>query len=151
SAERPLALIGPAHFSISPWNEFLQIVRRAPLGPGQIRAELSQPRLYGCGLDGRDTGGIELADDRRGRRLWQEDGEPVRRGEIGQPLLVRRWDGWQARRAVAGEDGDRLDRLALDLPDRDRRIRALVVDPPGDQILHGRRRATIGNVGDGNA
>src|SRR5262249_11049962 len=41
-------------------DEFLQIVRRAPLGPGQIRAELSQPRLYGCGLDGRDTGGIEL-------------------------------------------------------------------------------------------
>src|SRR5215813_9050149 len=53
-------------------DEFLQIFRRAALARDEIGADLLHPRLYGGGVDGRERGGMKLADDRRGRSLGEE-------------------------------------------------------------------------------
>src|SRR5262249_42676570 len=131
SIETPLALIGPAHFLISVSTNLCRY-------SGELRSRATRSAPISCmrvftagagGVDGRERGGMKLVDNRRGCSLGQEGGKPVRCVEIGQPLLMRGRLRRQARRAIAREDRDRLDHLALNLGYRDRRIGALVVDP----------------------
>src|ERR1700745_1006607 len=87
---------------------------------------------------------MELVYRRRGRSFREKRRKPIRRIEIGQALLVGRRLGGQARRAIAREDRDCLDHLAVNLRNGDWGVGALVVDAPSDEILHGGSGAAIG-------
>src|SRR5262249_43467196 len=70
--------------------------------------------------------------------------------EVLETLLVSACETRQDRRALPGQDRDRLHQFAGKLRYRGQGVRALVVDPPGEQVLHGRTAAAIGDGRDGD-
>src|SRR5262245_47444984 len=69
-------------------DQFLQVSRRAPFGRDNIVAGVLQPLLHGGHVHRGDGGVVEFLHDRRWRALGQEEAEPGRSVEIGQPLLM---------------------------------------------------------------
>src|SRR5262249_16754484 len=89
---------------------------------------------------------MEFLDDRFRRALGNKEAEPSRGLEV-QPLLPGAREVRQHAGAVAREDGDGLDELAIDLMFGGCTQRAEIVDTAGDQILHRRPASPIRDVG----
>src|SRR5262245_14399371 len=85
-------------------DEFLQVVRRPTLGRDRIVADVPQPLLHGGHIHGRNSGIVQLLNNRRRRALGHEEREPRRGVEVGDTLLVRRRERRQARRPLATEN-----------------------------------------------
>jgi hypothetical protein len=89
----------------------------------------------------------ELANDILGHALGQEQSAPEIGMEVLDALFVRAGKTGKQRRTITGEDRDRLGLLAFQRADRGSGERAVVIDPAGEQVLHGLRRAAISHVG----
>ena len=72
-------------------DKFGEIFRRSAFGRDQIGADASKPLLHGRRVHGGDRGAVKLPDNRVRRAFRQEQGIPARNIEIGQTLLMRRW------------------------------------------------------------
>src|SRR4051812_38338934 len=90
---------------------------------------------------------IELADDRLWRVLGEEQPKPGVDFEIGETLLGRARQVWNLRRPFSLQDGDPLDRIAVDQRLTGCAQGANVVVAASDQILHRRATAAVGDVG----
>ena len=100
-------------------DEFLEIFGRPALGRNQNGAELLQSLLGRTSAHRNDSGILELLHDRCGRALGQDKGKPGAGVEISKALLVRGRQIRKDRRAVFRQNRDRLDRVALDVRDRE--------------------------------
>ncbi len=125
----------------------LQIGRRPAVGSNNGHADLFQTRLYRRRIEGRGRRGLQLLHDRLGRAFRHEQRAPEIAVEIGEALLMRTWHVRQQRRALLGQHGERAHAVAGDLRHRGGGQRAEIVDAAGDQVLHQRAGAAIGDMG----
>src|SRR6516225_4088745 len=99
-------------------DEFLQIFGRPAFGCDHAHDEFLEALLDRTIVDGGDRCGVKLLHDWVRRALGQENGEPHLGFETRKSLLLCGGKLRQDGRALLGEDGDRFDRLALDLRHR---------------------------------
>src|SRR5262249_37422896 len=153
SIETPLALIGPAHFSISVSTNFCRYSGELR-SPATRSAPISCIRVFTAGgvfVVGGAGGGFLLSA--AGVSFGGEEGQHFGASEFGNPFSCPGAcscgpPAGQRRGAIPSDARDRLTHLALNLGNRDRGVGARVIDPAGDQILHRRGGPAIGHVGD---
>src|SRR3954447_1561669 len=78
-----------AHFCNLGIDQFLEVFGRAVVTRGYVRDDVFEPLVHPRRVEGCRKRRVELADDRLGRALWEEQAKPRADIEISQALLGR--------------------------------------------------------------
>src|SRR6516225_3901150 len=144
------ALISAAHLSISLWMNSWRYSGDLRSGATKTEPNSFRRSSVAGALIAATVALWSFCTITAGRALGQDKGKPGASIEISKALLVRGRQIRKGRRAVFRQDRDPLDRVALDVRDREFSGRALIVDPARNQLLHRGAAAAVGNVRDVN-
>ena len=127
-------------------NQISKCLRRALPGSGQIGAQIRQPLGDGLVAHGFVDRRIDALDDRLRRRPWEEQGRPRDGLQRGQARLGRGGHFGNGGGPARRRDRDRLHAARQDVRSCGDDLIEHQVDLPGQEIIHGLRKAAVGHV-----